>query len=103
MGADKGGKLGGRESLVQEELEKAVMVGTLAESWRHGVVWGCGAAVSAADDRLDFRATRACNDRNTMGASLAEVMEACTLSLTTHLEANWIKSAAPTVEPNCFR
>jgi hypothetical protein len=102
VGSYESGKLSGGEALVEEELEKAVVVGALTESWRHGVVWGCGAAVGAANNCFDFRATRTCNDCNAVRDLLARVTAVICI-VKTYLEANWIKSAAPTEEPNWLR
>jgi hypothetical protein len=96
VGSYESGKLSGGEALVEEELEKAVVVGALTESWRHGVVWGCGAAVGTANNCFD---TRACNDCNAVKDLLARVTAVMCVEKT-YLEANWIKSAAPTEEPN---
>jgi len=49
------------------------MVGTLAETWRHGVVWRRCAAVGTPNDCLDLWTTGTCNNCNTGGASLAQV------------------------------
>lgn len=99
MGSYKSGELGSREALVEEELEKAVVVGARAKSWRHEAVWGSGAAVGTANYCLDFRATRTCNYCNAVRDSLARVANVI-CAVKAYLEANWIKSAAPTVEPN---
>jgi hypothetical protein len=73
VGSYESGELSGREALVEEQLEKAVVIGSLAESWRHGIVRSRGTAVGAADDGLDFWTTGTCNDCNAVGVSSARV------------------------------
>jgi hypothetical protein len=71
VSADESGELGGSEALVNEELEEAVVVGTGAEAWRHGVCRCCSTAVDATDDSLDLRATGTCDDCDAVGKMLA--------------------------------
>ena len=77
------------------------MVGAWTKAGWHAILRGSCGAVGAPDDGLDFGTTRACDDCDALGTIVsAEVVVKRSLPGYTYLEANWIKSAAPTVEPN---